>query len=256
MSIDPFDSLIEVNNSSKYVSTDEVLAVSCAVYRMRKGFIKCGNKSCFDPKSKKDFLSNFETILNHFIASRTNSVNVKSEDRELAKEIKDYFSGLIFKAVQRKLTDFEESVLGLVSNDQVEATVNNRFFSVCGVLPEIYYKNLDADKWAQEEQSLKSTAGPEGKLYHSDVFLGTIKHLRKMSRTKSTLVVILTDKGNLVKFFWDDYRVASVNLANFVKEGSRIEFSGRVYRQDVSKHSGVFENMVRNVSIISIDNPE
>lgn len=230
----------------------DLLTVSVAVDRHLGGFIR------------RDYavgeVYNFKVIMDYI----TNAddpvmpdIEITDDDCELAEKIKEYFSGLVFKALTRQLTSFEKVVVDVVTGDH-KKLLRRDLGAVCS-LPSIYRKNLIDDAWAIRENNLRETAGPEGVMGHRHRYHGEIVHLRKMTKTNSTLVVILTEKNNIVKFFRSSNRtrnVEEINFDNMLKVGNTLEFSGYVKRQCPSKVTKTFENVVNRVMIHDVHLPD
>lgn len=231
------------------MDVDELLALSVAVDRYLGGFIKMeySDHGLYNYGLISDIVFNINQSNKH-------NIEITDQDREYTEKIKEYFSGLVFKALTRTLTDFEKSVVNEVTTTNNEVT-QKRIATVCA-LPSIYRKNLIDDAWAVKENSLKGIAGPEGVLGRRQTYQGKIVHLRVMKKTNSTLVVVLTENNNIVKFFQatNGYiRVdEKVNMDDLLKVGNTVNFSGLIKRQCPSKVTKTFENVVNRVKIHNI----
>ena len=235
----------------------DLLTVSVAVDRHLGGFI---SRDYADGE-----VYNFKVIMD-YITGVPNPVvsdlEITEHDHEVAEKIREYFSGLIFKALTRSLTSFEKIVVRVIDQDKLSNPGQKLHLSSLGAvcsLPSIYRKNLLDDAWAIRENNLRETAGPEGIIGHRHRYYGEIVHLRKMTKTNSTLVVILTEKNNIVKFFRSSNRtrnVEEINFDNMLKVGNTLEFSGYVKRQCPSKVTKTFENVVNRVMIHDVQLPD
>jgi hypothetical protein len=75
-----------------------------------------------------------------------------------------------------------------------------------------------------------------------------------MNRTNSLLVAVLTENGNIVKFFYDLYRRSpDFEPKTALAEGKTINFVGYVKGHDVSKYSKCKETFINRVNVHTED---
>lgn len=210
--------------------TKEVVAVSCAVDRIN-GFIK---KSDVGFGTNADKKPNVNFLYEHFCNNE--KVEVADSDREMAEEVMDYLKGLSFKALERKLTEFETNVLNFVGSEKV----NKNQLGIAASLPNVYRNKLDADTWAAREAELGRTSDYIGKVGSRCEFEAKIENLRYIAKTMSYLVSCSVDDKNILKFF---------SVSEVGKVGDVIKVAGFVKGQAVSKYSNAKETMINRVKI-------
>jgi hypothetical protein len=206
----------------------EVVAVACAVDRSN-GFVK---KS--DVFSQSDKKPNVSFLYEHFCNNE--KTDYSSEDLELAEEIIDYLKGLSFKALERKLTDFETNVLNFVSSE----AVGKEHLGIAASLPNVYRNKLEADTWTQREADLSRTSDYIGQVGKRCEFIAKIENLRYIAKTASYLVSCSVDDKHILKFFSG---VASGNI------GDKVQITGFVKSQSVSSYSNAKETMINRIKI-------
>lgn len=208
---------------------NEVIAVAVAVDRIN-GFIK---------KSDIGFANNEKKPNVHFLYEHFCN-NVKTEytssDFELAEEIADYLKGLSFKALERKLTDFETNVLNFVGSE----TVGKEQLGIAASLPNVYRNKLEADTWTVREAGLARTSDYIGVVGKRSDFTAKIENLRYIARTASYLVSCSVDDKHILKFFSG---VASGNI------GDILHITGFVKSQNISSYSNAKETMINRIKI-------
>lgn len=209
-------------------NTKEVVAVSCAVYRAN-GFVKKG-----DAFARSDVKPNVSFLYEHFCNNE--KVEVTEDDTALAEEIIDYLKGLSFKALERKLTEFETNVLNFVGSE----SVNKTQLGIAASLPNVYKNKLEADTWTLREAELGRTSDYIGKVGSRCEFTAKIENLRYIAKTASYLVSCSVDDKNILKFF---------NVSEIGKIGDMINVAGFVKSQTVSKYSNAKETMINRVKI-------
>ena len=75
-----------------------------------------------------------------------------------------------------------------------------------------------------------------------------------MNRTNSLLVALLTENGNIVKFFYDLYRTKDgFDPKNALSEGKLVVIEGFVKGHDISKYSKCKETFINRVNVITED---
>lgn len=210
--------------------TNEVVAVSCAVDRVN-GFVKKTEVGYGENVNKKP---NVHYLYEHFCNNE--KTEVLDTDRELAEEIIDYLKGLSFKALERKLTEFETNVLNFVGSEKV----NKSQLGIAASLPNVYRNKLEADVWTVRESELARTSDYLGELGKRSDFTAKIENLRYIAKTMSYLVSCSVDDKNILKFFTVD-KVGNV--------GDIINVTGFVKGQNVSNYSNAKETMINRIKI-------
>lgn len=210
--------------------TKEVVAVSCAVDRIN-GFVK---KSDVGFGTNVDKKPNVNFLYEHFCNNE--KVDVTDSDRELAEEVVDYLKGLSFKALERKLTEFETNVLTFIGSEKV----NKNQLGIAASLPNVYRNKLDADTWTSREAELGRTSDYVGKVGSRCEFDAKIENLRYIAKTMSYLVSCSVDDKNILKFF---------SVSEVGKVGDIIKVTGFVKGQAISKFSNAKETMINRVKI-------
>ena len=100
---------------------------------------------------------------------------------------------------------------------------------------------------------MRKTSEYEGEIKSRHTFTGVVKMARYMNRTNSMLFAILTENGNIVKFFYDLYRNHEVDVKESIKVGDNLTFTGYIKSQEVSNYSKCKETFVNRVKIHTED---
>lgn len=208
-------------------SVEDVLAVSCAVNRINDGFVKKG----FGSQEKK---SNSAYLYEHFCEGKT--VEVIEADKLQANEVKEYLQGLGFKALERKLTDFERKVLGLVTGESVDKST----LGIAASLPNVYLNKVVADEWSDRERVLGTTSEFIGKEMTRSTFVATVEFGKYIPKTESYLVTASVDNKHILKFFLAPNQPRPV-------VGQQYTIAGYVKPHAVNKHTGFKETMINRV---------
>jgi hypothetical protein len=206
----------------------EVVAVACAVDRVN-GFIKKSDVYGTDMKPNVHFL------YEHFCNNETTVFT--SYDSDLAEEIIHYLKGLSFKALERKLTDFETNVLNFVSSE----TVGKEQLGIAASLPNVYRNKLEADTWTLREAELARTSDYVGDVGKRGEFTAKIENLRYIAKTASYLVSCSVDDKHILKFF-------SGSASG--KVGDTVQITGFVKSHSVSTYSNAKETMINRIKIV------
>jgi len=211
-------------------NTNEVVAVSCAVDRVN-GFVKKTEVGYGENANKKP---NVSFLYEHFCNNE--KVEILDADREMAAEIIDYLKGLSFKALERRLTDFESNVLNFVGSE----TVGKEQLGIAASLPNVYRNKLEADTWTAREAELARTSDYIGEVGKRGEFTAKIENLRYIAKTSSYLVSCSVDNKHILKFFSG---VASG------KVGDNVQITGFVKSQSISSYSNAKETMINRVKL-------
>lgn len=197
---------------------------------------------------------NFSLLIHSLRDPKTSVVGkITPEDYTKAEEIIEYFEGLVFKAMQRELSEYEKKITDLIKAEDLDLNGRDDRLPIVGSLPNVYRNNVKHDVWADEERSLRKTSEYEGEIKSRHTFTGVVKMARYMNRTNSMLFAILTENGNIVKFFYDLYRNHDVDVKETIKVGDNLTFTGYIKSQEVSNYSKCKETFVNRVKIHTED---
>ena len=199
-----------------------------------------------ETSKEKGIESNFKLMLGLLHTPAESPVKLNDSHYETADDIIEYFEGLIFKAMERELSDFEKKITQLIKAEDVSLSGRDDRLPIVGSLPNIYRNNVKHDDWADRERSLRKVSEFEGELKKRGTFTGEIVMSRYMNRSNSLLVAMVTPNDNIVKFFYDLYRDGASR--DMFKEGEKITLSGYVKSQEVSKFSKCKETFLNRVS--------
>ena len=227
----------------KFYTGRELIAHAVAVDEFQGGkYIKS-----HEVDKDKGVESNFKLMLGLLHTPKDSKVIIDDTHFEMADSIIEYFEGLIFKAMERELSDFEKKITQLIKSDNISLSGRDDRLPIVGSLPNIYRNNVKHDDWAERERSLRKISTFEGELKKRGKFEGEIVMARFMNRSNSMLVAILTANDNIVKFFYDLHRSGS--RRDMFKEGDNIALSGYVKSHDTSKYSKCKETFLNRVSL-------
>jgi hypothetical protein len=227
----------------KFYTGRELIAHAVAVDEFQGGkYIKS-----HEVDKDKGVESNFKLMLGLLHTPKDSKVIIDDTHFEMADSIIEYFEGLIFKAMERELSDFEKKITQLIKSDNISLSGRDDRLPIVGSLPNIYRNNVKHDDWAERERSLRKISTFEGELKKRGKFAGEIVMARFMNRSNSMLVAILTADDNIVKFFYDLHRSGSHR--DMFKEGDNISLSGYVKSHDTSKYSKCKETFLNRVSL-------
>jgi catabolite regulation protein CreA len=204
----------------------DVMAVSCAVQRLNKGFVKKGEDLLDHQKSNSSFL------YEHFCEGTI--VTVSDEDKKLGAEVVEYLQGLGFKALERNLSDFERKVLALVTSDTVDKTT----LGIAASLPNVYLNKVKSDDWSDRERELGRTSDFVGVESTRCEFVATVEFMRYIPSTGSHLVTCSVEGKHIVKFFMPEAKT---------KVGKTYTLVGFVKPHSTNKHTGFKETMINRI---------
>mgnify|MGYP003652519095 FL=1 len=226
----------------KMYTGTEVIAFAVAVDQFQgEKYVKS-----HEVDKEKGIESNFKLMLEAMHNPEKARVQLEPAHTEKAKVIVDYFEGLVFKSMQRKLSDFEQKITELIKAEDININGRDTRLPIVGSLPGVYRNNLTHDNWSEQEQSLRKTAEYVGEVGKRTDFSGTIAMSRYMNRTHSMLVSVLTKDNDIIKFFYDLYRGA--DKKSFEK-GTKLDFVATVKKQEVSSFSKCKETFVNRVAL-------
>ena len=229
--------------SNKLFNGRELIAHAVAVDKFQGGkYIKS-----HEVNKLKDVESNFKLMLGLLHEPAKSQITIVNEDYDVADEIIEYFEGLIFKAMQRDLTDFEKKITALVKAEDISLNGKDDRLPIVGSLPNVYRNNVKHDDWSDRERSLINISDFEGELKKRGEFQGEIVMSRYMNRSNSMLVAVLTKNNNIVKFFYDLYRDSTAKAT--LTQGKFIKFSAFVKSHEVSDYSKCKETFCNRVTL-------
>tara|TARA_Y100001937_G_C7076644_1_gene310945 strand:+ start:516 stop:1184 length:669 start_codon:yes stop_codon:yes gene_type:complete len=212
-------------------SITDVLSASVSAHRLNNGFIK-KDQVRYD-KKYEGAISNAQLLYRHFFQGE--KLDIISKDIELANDIIDYLKGLSFKAIERKLTDFEKNVLSIVTSP----VIIKEQIGIAASLPKVYFNKLEQDNWSARELDLSRTSQALGKLRERNTFTAKIEFNRYIPKTMSYLVTASVDDKHILKFFGDKQ----------LPVGETIKITGFVKGQDQGRfHSGI-ETIINRIKI-------
>ena len=233
--------------SNKQFSGRELIAHAVAVDKFQKGkYIKS-----HEVNKDKGIESNFKLMLGLLHEPSKSNIKIVNDDYDMADEIIEYFEGLIFKAMTRNLTDFENKITALIKADDISLNGKDDRLPIVGSLPNVYRNNVKHDDWSDRERSLRNVSDYEGELKKRGEFEGEIVMSRYMNRSNSMLVAVLTKNDNIVKFFYDLYRDSSAR--ELLAQGTYLRFSGYVKSHEVSDYSKCRETFCNRVTLAKED---
>jgi len=215
--------------------TKLVVAASCAIHRLNGGFFK----KVDDKVLRKEKKSNSSLLYKHFFEGE--DVKVLNEDHTRAEEIIDYLQGLGFKALERKLTDFESNVLKFVQSE----SIGKESIGIAASLPKVYLNKLEADGWQDRENQLGRQSNYVGNLHERGTFDLDIEFIRYIPRTGSYLVTA-NSNGNIVKFF---AQTTSTNIG-VLEQNNTYSVTAYVKCQQVSNYTGFKETLLNRIKFI------
>ena len=233
--------------SNKQFSGRELIAHAVAVDKFQGGkYIKS-----HETDKTKGIESNFKLMLGLLHDPKASEISIASDDYDMADEIIEYFEGLIFKAMQRDLTDFEKKITALVKADDISLNGKDDRLPIVGSLPNVYRNNVRHDDWSDRERSLRNVSDFEGTLKKRGEFECEIVMSRYMNRSNSMLVAVLTKNDNIIKFFYDLYRDNTAK--EFLAQGTYLRFSAYVKSHEVSDYSKCKETFCNRVTLSKED---
>jgi len=227
----------------------EALAMAVAVDRALGGKYIKKHDLDHDQKNQRTNFTMFIGLAKN--QPHAKNISVTDDDYSKADEIIDYFEGLIFKAMERNLTDYENKITEIIKATDLNLRGGDSRVPIIPSLPNVYRNNKKHDSWSDEERSLRKVSEFEGELRKRSEFSGVVKHVREMRRTNSLLVIVLTDNNNIVKFFYDMYR--DPNIKTKIQEGKHIALTGFVKSHEVSRYSKCQETFLNKVNLIQED---
>lgn len=220
--------------------TKDVIAVSCAAHRFNSGFLS-KDSIRFDKKAEGK-RANSDLLYAHFLdpkdlkfKSALPKLKVTKEDLEMADDVIDYLKGLSFKAIERKLTDFESNVLSVVNSEHIDKTQ----LGITSSLPKVYFNKIEQDNWTDRELELSRTSNELGELHTRGTFDAKVEFVRYIPRTMSYLITCSVKDQHILKFFH----------AKNIKLESIIRVDGYIKSQGKGKFHNGIETIINRIKI-------
>jgi hypothetical protein len=220
--------------------TKDVIAVSCAAHRFNGGFLS-KDSIRFDKKAEGK-RANSDLLYAHFLDSKELKFKkalpklvVKEEDISMAEDVIDYLKGLSFKAIERKLTDFESNVLSVVNSEHIDKTK----LGITSSLPKVYFNKIEQDNWTDRELELSRTSDALGELHKRGTFDAKVEFVRYIPRTMSYLITCSVKNQHILKFFH----------GKSIKLGEVIKVDGYVKSQSKGKFHNGTETIINRIKI-------
>jgi hypothetical protein len=230
-----------MNEVKQYTGRD-IIALSVAVDQMQ------GNLYVKASEATDTVRPNFHILLEGI---KNNSLVADENHYAKADEIISYFEGLVFKAIQRSLSEFEHKIVDLIKADNITINGKDSRLPIAPSLPSMYRSNLKHDLWADKERSLRAVSAYVGTIGERIEIEGQVSMCRYIARSHSLLVAVVKDDKHIVKFFYDLHRSLKSNkdINEYLSEGSTVKFTATVKKQEVSKFSQCKETTVNRVTI-------
>ena len=220
--------------------TKDVIAVSCAAHRFNSGFLS-KDSIRFDKKAEGK-RANSDLLYAHFLdpkdlkfKSALPKLTVKKEDLAMADDVIDYLKGLSFKAIERKLTDFESNVLSVVNSEFIDKTQ----LGITSSLPKVYYNKIEQDNWTDRELELSRTSNELGELHTRTTFDAKVEFVRYIPRTMSYLITCSVKNQHILKFFHDKK----------IELGTEIRVDGYIKSQSKGRFHNGIETIINRIKI-------
>lgn len=220
--------------------TKDVIAVSCAAHRFNGGFLS-KDSIRFDKKAEGK-RANSDLLYAHFLDPKDlkfknalPKLKVIKEDLAMADDVIDYLKGLSFKAIERKLTDFESNVLSVVNSEHIDKTQ----LGITSSLPKVYFNKIEQDNWTDRELELSRTSNELGELHTRGTFDAKVEFVRYIPRTMSYLITCSVKDQHILKFFH----------AKNIKLESLIRVDGYIKSQGKGKFHNGIETIINRIKI-------
>jgi hypothetical protein len=220
--------------------TKDVIAVSCAAHRFNGGFLS-KDSIRFDKKAEGK-RANSDLLYAHFLDPKDlkfknalPKLKVIKEDLAMADDVIDYLKGLSFKAIERKLTDFESNVLSVVNSEHIDKTQ----LGITSSLPKVYFNKIEQDNWTDRELELSRTSNELGELHTRGTFDAKVEFVRYIPRTMSYLITCSVKDQHILKFFH----------AKNIKLESQIRVDGYIKSQGKGKFHNGIETIINRIKI-------
>lgn len=228
----------------------DLLTLSNAVTRINGGYVKKDQRVDIDDDNVSTKLPNL-FIINNFLGIEKfktkaidstlkkyyPAVEVLDEDYENVEHMLKYFKGLSLKAIKRNISDFEQTILGLVGKEFVEY----KDVGVIASLPNVYANGQKQKAFNKVEKELAKTSQHVGELHSRGEFTVTFLHVKYIWRSQSYLFVSKDKDDNLIKFFSEK---------DGIEKGSTATITGYVKDHTMGKQSKGPETYLNRVKFV------
>ena len=225
----------------------ELLTLSVAVTRINNGYVKKDADTPIDDNGVTTRLPNLY-IINNVLGIekfRTKSINttldvyyksvrVLPEDSDNVDRMIRYFKGLSLKAIKRNISDFEQSILAMISKEFVPY----KDIGIIASLPNVYDNGIKQKEFNKTEKFLAKTSKFVGELHSRGAFNVELLHVKYIWRSGSYLVVATDVDNNLIKFFCNQ---------SGLSVGDKKSITGYVKDHTIGKQSNGCETYLNRV---------
>jgi hypothetical protein len=229
----------------------DLLTLSNAVTRINKGYVKKDQQIESDDNGVATKLPNLFIINNTLGIEKFKTKSIDStlkkyyptievldEDYENVEHMVKYFKGLSLKAIKRQISDFEQTILGLIGKEFVEY----KDVGVIASLPNVYANGQKQKAFNKVEKELAQTSDHVGTLHERGEFTVTFLHVKYIWRSQSYLFVCVDENNNLIKFFCNE---------SGIKKGDTATITGYVKDHTMGKQSKGRETYLNRVKFPS-----
>ena len=167
-------------------------------------------------------------------------IDVSAYHYEKAENILNLLRGFSFIAIDRPLTNFEQTVLDIVNRTDITHKELGRVAS----FPNVYERKVSQEIWEERESQIAKNSNYVGDLFckaHLDI---VIENIRYLSRTKSYLICASESDKNIVKFFIPEDKIDNI------KQGDSIKLTGWIKKHEVSNYHGGKETMLKRINFL------
>jgi hypothetical protein len=194
----------EYHNNDLY-DADLVWMAAFVAQRMNNGYVKFGEVT-----NKTANCVLLREIINNHLSL------IRDQDRELAKEARDYYRGFTFKLLQGEISSFDRAALTVADHDQV----NDRGINIIASLPLGFLRQKE--KQRVESIIQKAQGGFVGSVGNRVVV--NIEALRSVYSDKygTNFITARTDQDQIV---WFSFKTS-------LEVGAQVSVEGRVKRHD------------------------
>lgn len=228
----------------------DLLTLSIAVTRLNKGYVKKDHPIDEDDAGVHTKLPNL-FIINHSMGiekfstksiSETltkyyPSITVIPEDYENVDHMVKYFKGLSLKAIKRSISDFEQTILGLIGKEYVDY----KDVGIIASLPNVYANGQKQKAFNKTEKQLAKLSRHVGILHERGKFTVEFLHVKYIWRSQSYLFVAKDSDNCLIKFF---------SSQSGIKKGNTADITGYVKDHTIGKQSNGPETYLNRVKFV------
>ena len=228
---------------------EDLLTLSCAVTRANNGYTKKDaslQKDADDVYTKLPnlfIMANYMNIEKYSTKTYDNTINkyykdfgVTDEDGKEVERMIRYFKGLSMKAIKRNISDFESSILAMISKEYV----SYKDIGIIASLPNVYANGQKQKEFNKIEKQLGKTSEHIGTLRERGDFNLELIYVKYIWRSNSYLCVAKDSNDNIVKFFHN----------NKLEVGEKIHITAYVKDHTQGKMSGGAETYLNRVKIV------